>query len=83
MASERELEEALRERDGYHDVADEITDLVAQLLDQDFGEHSSANNPWVRCIEALEDALLAKGSTNDASVNSTTAPEGPSLTGND
>lgn len=63
---EKAIDQALRERDLYHDVADDITDHVAKLLGLDFGEHSSANNPWTECMEALENALNLKSQSTSA-----------------
>jgi hypothetical protein len=50
------LDETLRERDNYCEWADKLADAIAEELDVDIGEHSSGNNPWLRALEALDEA---------------------------
>jgi len=49
-------DQTIRERDEYHDIADELADAIAQHLNVDIGEHSSANSPWVRALESIKNA---------------------------
>lgn len=60
---EQELDDALdrevRSRDEYHEMADKLADLIAQLTGVDIGEHSSANSPWDNAVVAAE-ACLAR-----------------------
>lgn len=53
---ERACLEVMEERDRCHEWADNLTDAIAQHFGQDFGEHSSANNPWANALEYLENA---------------------------
>ena len=46
-------DETLRDRDRYHEAADELTDAIATHFGQDFGEHSSANFPWENALEYM------------------------------
>lgn len=54
---EREIAELLSERDYWEDKAVELASLVSSHLGQDFGEHSSSNNPVDNAIVALTVAL--------------------------
>lgn len=47
--------QTLEERDRYHEVADKLAQAIAKHLGIDIGEHSSANCPWDRALEALDD----------------------------
>ena len=38
--------QTIKERDHYHEMADELADAIAKHFDVEIGEHSSANNPW-------------------------------------
>jgi hypothetical protein len=51
---QNELTEALKERDTYHEWADELADAIAKHTGHDIGEHSSDNNPWRMALNALE-----------------------------
>lgn len=53
-------DQTLRERDRYHEVADELAQAIAKLLGVNIGEHSSANCPWDEALDAI-----AQASTND------------------
>lgn len=47
-------DQIMRERDAAIESCDKIVSLVGALLGDDFGDHSSSNEPWENCIEALE-----------------------------
>jgi hypothetical protein len=49
-------DQTLRERDRYHEVADDLAQAIAKHLDVDIGEHSSANCPWDEALEAIAQA---------------------------
>lgn len=51
-------EKTLKERDGYHEWADELAARIATITGVDIGEHSSANCPWANAINAA-DSLFA------------------------
>jgi hypothetical protein len=51
---QNELTGALKDRDTYHDWADELADAIAKHTGYDIGEHSSDNNPWRMALNALE-----------------------------
>lgn len=58
-APEDELwDQTLQERDRYHEVADSLAQAIAKHLGVEIGEHSSANCPWHRALEALEEAAI-------------------------
>lgn len=46
-------EKTLETRDRYHEVADDLTKAIAAHFGQDFGEHSSANDPWANALNFL------------------------------
>jgi hypothetical protein len=54
---EAELMQALSERDAYHDKADQLAEKIAQMTGADIGEHSSANCPWDRALDAADEWL--------------------------
>jgi hypothetical protein len=51
---EQELMDALKERDTYHEWADELANAIARHTGYEIGEHSSDNNPWRMALNALE-----------------------------
>lgn len=51
---EQELIEALKDRDTYHEWADELANAIARHTGYEIGEHSSDNNPWRMALNALE-----------------------------
>jgi hypothetical protein len=50
-----QMEEAIDQRDRYHEMADELAGHIARIIGVDIGEHSSANCPWQNAIEAAEE----------------------------
>lgn len=48
--------ELIRERDRAEEYADDLAAGVARHLGVDIGEHSNRNVPWLRALEALDDA---------------------------
>jgi hypothetical protein len=50
--SDAQLDQALCERDTYHEWADKLSEKIAHLTGADVGEHSSANNPWREALNA-------------------------------
>ncbi|CAB3717751.1 hypothetical protein LMG26219_06339 [Achromobacter marplatensis] len=49
-------DQTLAERDEYHDMADKLANAIADHLLVEIGEHSSSNCPWMRALEAIENA---------------------------
>lgn len=49
--SERDLDQVMRERDEYHEVADKLAYAVAP--EEVIGEHSSMNDPWENAYELI------------------------------
>lgn len=49
-------DQTLTERDEYHDMADKLANAIADHLLVEIGEHSSSNCPWMRALEAIENA---------------------------
>ncbi|WP_432263312.1 hypothetical protein [Cupriavidus sp. TMH.W2] len=47
------LDEVMKERDDYHEIADKLAGAIAEHLGVDIGEHSSANCPWRAAFEAI------------------------------
>lgn len=54
------LDEVMHERDEYHDIADKLTQAIADHLLVGIGEHSSANCPWMRALEEIQNASCAQ-----------------------
>ncbi|ESS38019.1 hypothetical protein P355_0145 [Burkholderia cenocepacia KC-01] len=52
-------DQALRERDEYHETADKLAAAVAKHFGADIGEHSNANCPWEEALEVIENAAQA------------------------
>jgi len=46
------IDEILKQRDYYHDVADDLAAQIAAITGEDIGEHSSSNNPWQNAANA-------------------------------
>ena len=46
----------LTERDEYHDMADKLANAIADHLLVEIGEHSSSNCPWMRALDAIQNA---------------------------
>lgn len=53
---DKQLEQLVTERDEYHDMADKLANAIADHLLIEIGEHSSSNCPWMRALEAIENA---------------------------
>lgn len=49
-------DQALRERDEYHETADKLAAAIAKHFGVDIGEHSNLNCPWDEALEAIENA---------------------------
>ncbi|GAB1828696.1 hypothetical protein [Achromobacter xylosoxidans] len=58
-------DQTLTERDEYHDMADKLANAIADHLLIEIGEHSSSNCPWMRALEAIENAA-PQASAEDA-----------------
>lgn len=58
--SDKDLIQALTERDEYHDMADKLAEGIALHFDGDIGEHSSSNSPWDRALDLLDSAACAE-----------------------
>lgn len=52
-------DQTLKERDEYHEWADLLAARIALITGVDIGEHSSANCPWAKAINAAEYHLAA------------------------
>lgn len=50
----------LSQRDLAQDFADKLADAIGKLLKIDVGEHSSANNPWMTALDAINEALAER-----------------------
>lgn len=57
-SAERAAMDALRERDEYHEVADQLAAAISRLTCVDIGEHSSGNDPWRNALAAAEVLVL-------------------------
>ncbi|WP_428956137.1 hypothetical protein [Streptomyces sp. cg35] len=51
VKAERDLDEVMKERDEYHEVADKLADAVAPI--EVIGEHSSMNDPWANALDLI------------------------------
>lgn len=51
------LDEVMKERDHYHDIADGLAESIAEYFGADIGEHSSANCPWAEALRVIEESL--------------------------
>lgn len=52
---DRELNQAMRERDEAEEMADKLADAIAELTGCAIGEHSSGNCPWQNALYAAEE----------------------------
>jgi hypothetical protein len=50
-------DQALTERDNYHEWADKLANAIAEHFGIEIGEHSSANNPWSVALDTLENMV--------------------------
>lgn len=57
-SAERMAMDALRERDEYHEVVDQLAAAISRLTCVDIGEHSSGNDPWRNALAAAEALML-------------------------
>ena len=57
---DKDLIQALTERDEYHEMADKLAEGIALHFDGDIGEHSSSNSPWDRALDLLDSAACAE-----------------------
>lgn len=48
---EAEHLKTIKERDNYHDVADQLANAIADHFGVDIGEHSNVNCPWGNALE--------------------------------
>lgn len=53
-------DQTLKERDHYHDMADQLADQIAAITGTDIGEHSSVNCPWQEAMLAADEYLATK-----------------------
>jgi hypothetical protein len=53
VAADKQINELIDERDRLHATADQLANAIAEHLDVDIGEHSSANCPWAQALNAL------------------------------
>lgn len=53
-------DQTLRERDEYHDMADQLAAQIAAITGEEIGEHSSANCPWRNAMLAADDYIADK-----------------------
>ena len=60
LEPDKDLTQALTERDEYHDMADKLAEGIALHFDGDIGEHSSSNSPWDRALDLLDSAACAE-----------------------
>ncbi|WP_280427839.1 hypothetical protein [Nocardia brasiliensis] len=48
------LDATLAERDRLTELLEEMTDAISAAMGREFGEHTSANDPWRNAIRALK-----------------------------
>lgn len=48
-------DQTLKERDDYHEWADQLAARIATITGVDIGEHSSANCPWRNAVDAADE----------------------------
>jgi hypothetical protein len=46
--------QTIRDRDQYHEWADKLAEAIAKHFGAEIGEHSSANCPWAKALEVIE-----------------------------
>jgi hypothetical protein len=49
-------DQALRERDYNAEIAGKLADAISQYFNEEIGEHSSANCPWLEALRVIEEA---------------------------
>ena len=49
-------DQALRERDYNAEIADKLADAISQYFNEEIGEHSNANCPWLEALRIIEEA---------------------------
>lgn len=54
------LNEVMKERDDYYDMADQLADQIAAMTEQDIGDHSSANDPWRAALIAGDEFIATR-----------------------
>ena len=54
-------DQTLRERDRYHEAADELAQAIAEHLGVEIGEHSNCNCPWQNALEHIQSAAPSAG----------------------
>ena len=55
-----DLDQALGERDKYHEWADILAENIALYFGADIGEHNNLNLPWAEALEVIEHAINSK-----------------------
>ena len=53
-------DETLKDRDAYHQFADDLAAQIAAITGVDIGEHSSMNNPWQEAMLAADDFIATQ-----------------------
>ena len=53
-------DETLKDRDAYHQFADDLAAQIAAITGVDIGEHSSVNNPWQEALLAADDFIATQ-----------------------
>lgn len=56
---ERAFDQAIAQRDRYHEVADDLADHIARITGAEIGEHSSDNCPWQNATHAADEYKTA------------------------
>ncbi len=56
---ERAMDMVLKQRDYYHDVADDLAAQIASITGEVIGEHSSSNNPWQNAANSVTEYLAS------------------------
>jgi hypothetical protein len=49
-------DQTLRERDYNAEIADKLAGAISKYFDEEIGEHSSANCPWLEALRVIEEA---------------------------
>lgn len=52
----------LKDRDRYHEMADELADAIAKHFGVEIGEHSNMNCPWENALEWIAPSIPVKDS---------------------
>ena len=69
--TDSEFDNALRQRDNYHAIADNLAGAIGNYFEHDIGEHSSANNPWVNALTRIESAHPVKEQLTEIELEAT------------